>query len=63
MSSVLTIYKNKGETPLQALSRLRKEKPELEKETLSYAGRLDPLAEGLMLVLIGDANNHNIVMF
>jgi tRNA pseudouridine55 synthase len=56
MGSVLTIYKKKGETPLQALSRLRKEKPELEKETLSYAGRLDPLAEGLMLVLIGDAN-------
>ncbi len=56
MGSVLTIYKKKGETPLQALSRLRRENPELEKETLSYAGRLDPLAEGLMLVLIGDAN-------
>ncbi|TSC55159.1 MAG: tRNA pseudouridine55 synthase [Parcubacteria group bacterium LiPW_30] len=56
MGSVLTIYKKKGETPLQVLSRLRKEKPELEKEILSYAGRLDPLAEGLMLVLIGDAN-------
>lgn len=56
MGSVLNIYKKKGETPLQALSRLRKEKPELEKETLSYAGRLDPLAEGLMLVLVGDAN-------
>lgn len=56
MGSVLTIYKKKGETPLQALSRLRKEKPELEKETLSYAGRLDPLAEGLMLVLVGGAN-------
>lgn len=56
MNSVLVIYKKKGETPLQALSRLRKEKPELEKETLSYAGRLDPLAEGLMLILIGDTN-------
>ncbi len=56
MGSVLTIYKKKGETPLQSLSRLRKERPELEKEILSYAGRLDPLAEGLMLVLVGDAN-------
>lgn len=56
MGSVLTIYKKKGETPLQALYRLRRERPELEKEILSYAGRLDPLAEGLMLVLVGGAN-------
>lgn len=56
MDSVVAIYKRRGETPLQALSRLRKEKEELVSETLSYAGRLDPLAEGLMLVLIGEEN-------
>ncbi|MFA5841869.1 MAG: hypothetical protein WC835_02840 [Candidatus Paceibacterota bacterium] len=56
MNSVLAIYKQKGETPLAALGRLRVEKPEYEKETLSYAGRLDPMAEGVMLVLVGDAN-------
>ena len=56
MDSVLTVYKKRGETPLQALNRLRKEAPKLENEILSYAGRLDPLAEGLMLVLIGEAN-------
>lgn len=55
MDSVLAVYKNKGETPLQALDRLRVEKPEYAKEKMTYAGRLDPLAEGLLLVLTGEA--------
>lgn len=58
MDSVLVIYKKKGETPLQALNCLREERPELVNETLSYAGRLDPLAEGLMLVLVGEENKN-----
>ncbi len=53
---MLFINKQIGETPLQALDRLRKEKPELIKETLSYIGRLDPMAEGLLLVLVGEEN-------
>lgn len=55
---MITIYKRLGETPLQALDRLRTEQPELEHETLSYAGRLDPMAEGVLLVLVGDENKH-----
>lgn len=50
-------WKKWGETPLEALSRLRLERPELHDETLSYAGRLDPAAEGVLLVLIGDDMN------
>ncbi len=38
------------------LERLRKERPELAEEKLSYLGRLDPLAYGQMLVAIGEAN-------
>lgn len=53
---MIKFYKNKGETPLQMLDRLRIEKPCLKSEKLSYAGRLDPLAEGLVLVLEGDEN-------
>jgi tRNA pseudouridine(55) synthase len=52
----ITIYKAQGETPLQALERFRIEKPEYAYEKLSYAGRLDPMAEGLMLVLVGEEN-------
>lgn len=50
------MHKNVGETPLQALKRLQKDKSELSGEKLSYAGRLDPMAEGVMLVLVGDEN-------
>lgn len=57
MNNVLSFNKKRGETPLQALDRLRMEKKEYSKEKLSYAGRLDPLAEGVMLVLVGEANN------
>jgi tRNA pseudouridine55 synthase len=55
MEDVLVYYKRPGETPLEALKRLRQEKQFLAEETLSYAGRLDPLADGELLVLIGDA--------
>ncbi len=56
MKEVISYEKRRGETPLQALSRLREELPRFAEEKLSYAGRLDPLAEGLLLVLAGDAN-------
>jgi tRNA pseudouridine55 synthase len=54
---MLIFYKQKGETPLQTLDRLRLERVELKSERLSYAGRLDPMAEGLLLILVGDENN------
>ncbi len=56
--TVITTYKKRGETPLACLERLRKEQPTLKDETLSYAGRLDPMAEGVMLVLVGDENKN-----
>ncbi len=52
--SVIPVYKPLGITPLQALHSLRKANPSLQDETLAYAGRLDPMAEGLLLVLVGD---------
>jgi tRNA pseudouridine55 synthase len=54
---MIHLYKYQGETPLQALDRLRIEMPQYKDATLSYAGRLDPLAEGLMLVLVDTENN------
>ncbi len=55
----LIFNKHLGETPLQALDRLRIEQPEYQKATLSYAGRLDPMAEGLLLVLVDDECKHS----
>lgn len=56
LSGVIAVYKEWGDTPLQTLDTLKKNYPVLENTPLSYAGRLDPLAEGLTLVLVGDAN-------
>ena len=56
---MILVTKKVGETPLELLDRLRIEKPELKDEKLSYAGRLDPMAEGETLVLVGDEENKN----
>ncbi len=53
---VVNLYKHLGETPRERLERLRDQKPEYRHEVLSYAGRLDPMAEGVMLCLVGSAN-------
>ena len=53
---VLNLYKNLGETPRERLERLRAQKPHYAHEVLSYAGRLDPMAEGVLLCLVGSAN-------
>ncbi len=54
--TVLNLYKQLGETPRERLERLRSQKPHYEHEVLSYAGRLDPMAEGVLLCLVGGAN-------
>jgi tRNA pseudouridine(55) synthase len=55
--AVVNLYKELGETPRERLERLRAQKPHYEHEVLSYAGRLDPMAEGVMLCLVGSANS------
>lgn len=55
---LINLYKRSGETPLQALDRLRADHPEYKDAVLSYAGRLDPLASGVLLVMVGDANKN-----
>lgn len=48
------IEKAVGETPLAALETYRSTHLELRGIPLSYAGRLDPMASGKLLILIGD---------
>lgn len=48
------IWKRVGETPLQALRRFRTRTVLPVDVPLSYSGRLDPMAEGKILILIGD---------
>lgn len=49
-----TIEKTVGETPLVALERFRIEQGIPCDTPLAYAGRLDPMASGKLLILIGD---------
>ncbi len=57
-NGVLNVYKRPGETPLECLERLRITRPELKDATLSYVGRLDPLASGVLLVVAGEENKN-----
>lgn len=57
-NGVLMMDKLRGETPLEALKRLRMERSELAGVPLSYAGRLDPIAEGVLLVVVGETNKN-----
>ena len=50
------IHKNIGETTLEALKRFRASSRQHE-ERLSYAGRLDPMASGKLLILEGEEND------
>ncbi len=43
-----------GETPLECLERYRVENPDYRDVKMTYAGRLDPMAEGELLVLVGE---------
>ena len=45
------LYKNLGETPNESILRFKKENPEYKDESMTYAGRFDPMAEGLLLVI------------
>lgn len=51
---VMVVHKPVSVTPLQCIDRIRKQYPELQSAKIAYAGRLDPMAEGALLLLIGD---------
>ncbi len=56
MTKVLNVYKPVGVTPLQLIDKLRIKLPEYKNEIIGYAGRLDPMVEGVLLLLVGDEN-------
>ena len=55
MKDIHIVYKKEAETPLQALVRFRESEQIPQSVPLTYAGRLDPLAEGVLVVLSGEA--------
>lgn len=51
MDQIIAVNKPIGLTPLQTLDLLKINQPNLSSTRLTYAGRLDPMAEGLLLIL------------
>lgn len=47
-------HKAVGQTPLEVLEEFRREESLAPEVPLAYAGRLDPMADGKLLIVIGD---------
>ena len=54
MKKWVVIDKEVGETPLMSLQKWKRVNPAYANISASYAGRLDPMASGKLLVLLGE---------
>lgn len=54
MKRYVVLDKKSGETPLVALTAWKAAHPDYAGVSASYAGRLDPMASGKLLILLGD---------
>ncbi len=54
MHTLLNVYKPIGKTPLQVIEKIKEVMPEYKEAKMSYAGRLDPLAHGVLLLMVGE---------
>lgn len=56
LKPIIFLYKPRCLTPLQAIEKFREQNSLYRNAVISYAGRLDPMAEGLLILLIGKEN-------
>lgn len=54
MKKVIVLNKKEGETPLEALEVYRKKHLKYLEVPMTYAGRLDPMASGALIILAGE---------
>lgn len=54
MDKIINIYKPSSMTPIQAIDLFRSKNPKYKKISISHAGRLDPLAKGVLILITGD---------
>lgn len=54
MKKIILLNKKEGDTPLQSLESFRSRNKSYKEVKMTYAGRLDPMASGLLLVLAGE---------
>lgn len=53
---VLNIYKPISVTPFELIQPIKEKFPNLKAQKIGYAGRLDPMAHGVMIFLTGEEN-------
>jgi len=53
VDKIIKLYKKCGQTPLECINQLKKTNNLLINTPITYAGRLDPLAEGVLIALTG----------
>jgi tRNA pseudouridine55 synthase len=54
LTSIIVVNKKVGQTPLDCIIKLKRANPNMANLSMTYAGRLDPLAEGVLVILTGD---------
>ena len=54
---ILNVFKPLGKTSLEMINILREKYPEYSNQKISFAGRLDPMAQGVLILLVGDDEN------
>ena len=54
MKKILILEKREGDTPLQTLDRFRENHLAYKDAKMIYAGRLDPMASGILVVLVDE---------
>ena len=54
MKNIIILNKKEGETPLESLENFRSKNSKYFNLPMTYAGRLDPMASGLLLILAGE---------
>lgn len=54
MEAVINLYKPLGLSPLDTIKLFKENNPKYKNIKMTYAGRLDPMAEGVLIVLAGE---------
>ncbi|MFC1775263.1 hypothetical protein ACFLY0_00165 [Patescibacteria group bacterium] len=54
MRKKVTLNKKIGQTPLEVIEEYKSKHPKYKDVKMAYAGRLDPMAEGKLLIVIGE---------
>src|SRR6185436_12995765 len=53
---MILLHKPLGLSPLEVIKLFKQQNFEYASATISYAGRLDPMADGLLLLLVNEEN-------